>query len=92
MEGREGRGEGMGGGWLLPGVFVDALHGGRPGGSPLQQAGVAVGGEDDLAGAGGPVRVGKQAVAALLVRQRAAVAAGPREGPCTWGGHGGRGL
>lgn len=53
---------------------------------------MAVGGEDDLAGAGGPVGVGKQAIAAFLVGQCAAVAAGPREGPCTWGGHKGWGL
>lgn len=69
----------------VPGVLVDALDGRGARRHPLHQPGVPVG-EDGLAG--DPVRVdvqgrGAQPVAASLVRQRAAVACGPREGPHT---------
>lgn len=68
-----------------PGVLVDALDGRGARGHSVHDPGVAVG-EDGLAG--DPVGVdvqrrGAQPVAASLVRQRAAVARGPREGPHT---------
>lgn len=66
----------------VPGVFVDALDGRRARGHPLHQSRVPVG-EDGFAG--DPVGVdvqscGAQPEAASLVRQRAAMACGPREG------------
>lgn len=70
-----------------PGVLVDALDGRGPRGHSVHDPGVAVG-EDGLAGDPVGVDVQRrraQPVAASLVRQRAAVAGGPREGPHTWG-------
>lgn len=70
-----------------PGVLVDALDGWGPRGHSVHDPGVAVG-EDGLAGDPVGVDVQRrraQPVAASLVRQRAAVAGGPREGPHTWG-------
>lgn len=64
---------------------MDALDGRGARGHPLHQSRVPVG-EDGLAGdpVGVDVQGGSaQPIAASLVRQRAAVACGPREGPHT---------
>lgn len=68
-----------------PGVLVDALDGRGARGHPVRQSRVPVR-EDGLAG--DPVGVdvqpcSAQPIAASLVRQRAAVACCPREGPHT---------
>lgn len=70
---------------LLPGVLMDALYGRGTRGHPIHQSRVLVG-ENGLAR--DPVGVyvqpcSAQPIAASLVRQRAAVACGPREGPHT---------
>lgn len=68
-----------------PGVLMDALDRRGARGHPVHQSRVPVG-EDGFAG--DPVGVdvqpcSAQPIAASLVRQRAAVACGPREGPHT---------
>ncbi len=69
----------------VPGVLMDALDGRAARGLPLHQSGVALG-KDGLAGDSVGVDIqsrSAQPVAASLVRQRAAVACGPRESPHT---------